>query len=345
MKYYTHTTIAFLVAIVTVTVNLCCTFGLGKPTQPMIVWLVNVGTFIVVYSFVRILLKAFITKKITPIYKTIYNINTVRKNMRSRQHSHDIAETVNQEVLEWVEEQTKEISRLSAMEQFRKEFLGNVSHELKTPTFAIQGQILTLLDGGLEDPSINRKYLESCERNIERLITLINELETINKLETGQMVLCKTSFNLLMLVEEIFEAHEINAEKKHISLRMELPPSGRVMVYADRPRISQIMMNLVGNSINYGREGGTTLVRFSAMPDRVMVEVQDNGIGIAEKDLPRIFERFYRVDKHRSREHGGSGLGLAIVKHIVEAHNQNINVKSELGEGTVFAFTLDKSKP
>jgi two-component system phosphate regulon sensor histidine kinase PhoR len=344
MKFFTHPIIAFIIAFVAVGVSVTSTIVFGNPENLKTVFVVNALVFVVLYVFAYIVLKDFVIKKITPIYKTIYNMSAVRRKLRDVPRSGDIVERVNREVAQWAEEQTKEISRLSAMEQFRKEFLGNVSHELKTPSFAIQGQLLTLLDGGLEDPSINRKYLESCERNIERLISLIDELETINKLETGRTILHKTSFNLIMLVEEIFAACEIVSEKKNIALRIQQPATGRIMVYADRQRISQVLTNLIGNSINYGREGGETTVSFSDMPNRVLVEVQDNGIGISEEHLSRIFERFYRVDKHRSREHGGSGLGLAIVKHIIDAHGETINVKSELNVGTLFAFTLEKSR-
>ncbi|MDR1405728.1 MAG: sensor histidine kinase [Prevotellaceae bacterium] len=344
MKFFTHSTIAFIIAFVAVGVSITSTIVFGKPDSLKMVLVVNALVFAVLYVFAYIVLKDFVIKKITPIYKTIYNMSAVRSKLRTVPRSGDIVEQVNREVAQWAEEQTREISRLSAMEQFRKEFLGNVSHELKTPSFAIQGQLLTLLDGGLEDPSINRKYLESCERNIERLISLIDELETINKLETGEIVLHKTSFNLVILVEEIFAAYEIVSEKKNIRLSLQRPATGRIMAYADRQRISQVLTNLTGNSINYGREGGETNVLFSDLHDRILVEVKDNGIGIAPDHLPRVFERFYRVDKHRSREHGGSGLGLAIVKHIIDAHGATINVKSELNVGTVFAFTLEKSK-
>ncbi|MDR2801965.1 MAG: sensor histidine kinase [Prevotellaceae bacterium] len=344
MKFFTHPVIAFIIAFVAVGVSITSTIVFGKPENLRMVLLVNALVFVVVYVFAYIVLKDFVIKKITPIYKTIYSMSAVRSKLRTVPRSGDIVERVNREVAQWAEEQTKEISRLSAMEQFRKEFLGNVSHELKTPSFAIQGQLLTLLDGGLEDPSINRKYLESCERNIERLISLVDELETINKLETGETILHKTSFNLIILVEEIFAACEIVSEKKNIRLYMQRPPTGRIMVYADRQRIAQVLTNLIGNSINYGRESGETEVLFSDMHDHVLVEVKDNGIGISEDHCARIFERFYRVDKHRSREHGGSGLGLAIVKHIIDAHGETINVKSKLNVGTVFAFTLEKSK-
>jgi len=344
MKLHSHKTIAAIVAFIVIAINVGYAIGFGFSAHWAIVLSINIAAFIATYSFVRYLLRRFVITQISPIYKTIYNVDTIRKKMRAKPNADNLVEQVNRDVVDWAEEKTKEISRLSAMERYRKEFLGNVSHELKTPTFAIQGQVLTLLDGGLEDPTINRKYLESCERNIERLISLIQELETINKLETGEIPLHKTTFNLATLVEEIFEVLQGAADKRAITLCLKTPANNRVMVFADRQRISQIVMNLVANSISYGSDGGKTTVGFSDMPDRVLVEVQDNGIGISEDNLPRIFERFYRVDKHRSREYGGTGLGLAIVKHIVEAHNQSINVKSELGKGAIFAFTLDKPK-
>jgi len=340
MNLNSHKTIAFIVSFIAVAVSVACSLALCDSEQLSTVLLVNLGAFIVIYIFAQLLLRRFVITKIAPIYKTIYGLRTMRKNPRAG----DIVEQVKQDVVDWAEEKTKEISRLSAMEQYRKEFLGNVSHELKTPIFAIQGQVLTLLDGGLEDPTINRKYLESCERNIERLISLVQELETINKLEIGEIPLHKTTFNLIALVEEIFEVLQMSANKRAITLTMQMTASNRLLVYADRQRISQVLMNLVNNSISYGKEGGKTIVSFSDMHDRVLVEVQDNGIGIIEENLPRIFERFYRVDKHRSREHGGTGLGLSIVKHILEAHNQSINVTSELEKGSAFVFTLDKPK-
>jgi len=291
------------------------------------------------------LLQRFVVTRITPIYKTIYSIENIRKEMKSRGVPNaDLVDRVNRDVVDWAAQKTEEISRLQELEHFRKEFLGNVAHELKTPIFNIQGYVLTLLDGGIDDPEINRKYLERTEKSVERLINITQELDVINRLETGEMQMSMTSFNLVALVEEIFDAFEMTAKNKHITLRTQWIPGGRIMVYADRKRISQVLVNLIGNTLNYGREGGETSVSFSDMPDRVLVEVKDTGIGISAELLPRIFERFYRVDKHRSREHGGSGLGLAIVKHIIEAHHQSINVRSKLGKGTTFTFTLDKSK-
>jgi len=305
---------------------------------------VSAGVFIILYLVVAILLQRFEINKIIPLYKTIYSIDNIRKDLKNTNPNVDLAERVNRDVVQWAAKKTEEISRLIELERYRKEFLGNVSHELKTPIFNIQGYILILLDGGLNDPNINRKYLERTEKSVERLIHITQELDTINRLETGNMEMNKTFFNVATLVEEIFDAFEDLAAKRQIKLRSHWVSGGKIMVYADRTKISHVVGNLVANSINYGKEGGETIVSFTDMPNRVLIEVKDNGIGISSEALPRVFERFYRVDKHRSREHGGSGLGLSIVKHVLEAHNQTINVRSELGKGTTFAFTLDKSK-
>ncbi len=309
-----------------------------------IIFLLAAVIFSLLYLTISNMLRRFVIKKLTPIYKTIYNLENVRKDLRRRNKEGDMVERVSRDVVDWAARKAEEVSRLSAMEQYRKEFLGNVSHELKTPIFNIQGYILTLLDGGLEDASINRKYLERTEKSLERLINIVQDLEYISKLETGEMQLEPANFNIVQLVEELVESFEMNARNHQITLKMDASSGSKIMVYADRQRISQVLINLIANSINYGKAGGETVVRFSAVPDRVLIEVSDNGIGIEKDKLPRIFERFYRVDKHRSREHGGSGLGLAIVKHNIEAHGQSINVQSEPGAGSTFAFTLNKAK-
>ncbi|MDR3235924.1 MAG: sensor histidine kinase [Prevotellaceae bacterium] len=340
MKYFSHKTIAAIVALIAV--------AGGAGIAELSVLHVHTGwlllscavIFFMLYALVYSTLHRFVVNGLTPLYKTIYNAETTKKDLKSK----DIVESVQRDVIDWANKKTEEISQLYEMERFRKEFLGNVSHELKTPIFNIQGFILTLLDGGMNDPDINRKYLERTEKSVERLINIMQELDVINRIETGQLQLSKTTFNIVSLVEELFESFELTAQNKHIGLRIHAPVGGKVMVYADRKRISQVLVNLIANSINYGRAGGETVASFSHLPDRVLVEVIDTGIGISADALPRIFERFYRVDKHRSREYGGSGLGLAIVKHYIEAHNQSINVRSELGKGSTFAFTLDKPK-
>lgn len=238
--------------------------------------------------------------------------------------------------------QVEEIKKLKEMERFRKDFLGNVSHELKTPIFNIQGYILTLLDGGMEDENVNRLYLKRAEKSINRLNNIVEDLDSIARLESGAFKLHLESFNLMKVIEEVVDDYEMTARQQNIKVSVDLTFPGPVQVKADRKRIVEVIGNLVNNSIKYGKRGGKTSIMVIETGKKVVVEISDNGIGIEEKDLPRIFERFFRVDKSRSRESGGTGLGLSIVKHIVQAHNQNITVKSRLGQGTTFTFSLDK---
>jgi two-component system phosphate regulon sensor histidine kinase PhoR len=343
-KIYSHISMSVIFALLIVTAGWFFTLFYAHANSTWTLIGVSAAVFIILYLAVAVLLQRFEINKIIPLYKTIYSIDNIRRDLRNTNPNVDLAEQVNRDVVQWAAKKAEEISRLVELERYRKEFLGNVSHELKTPIFNIQGYILTLLDGGLNDPDINQKYLERTEKSIERLIHITEELDIINRLETGEMDINKASFNIIALIEEIFDTLEITSAKRSINLRMQSVTGGKIMVTADRAKISQVLINLVVNSINYGKEGGETIISFTDMPDRVLIEVKDNGIGISAEALPHLFERFYRVDKHRSREHGGSGLGLAIVKHIIEAHNQFINIGSELGKGSTFAFTLDKSK-
>jgi two-component system phosphate regulon sensor histidine kinase PhoR len=214
---------------------------------------------------------------------------------------------------------------------------------LKTPLFNIQGYIHTLLDGALEDPEVNRNYLERASRSVERLCLIVDDLEAISKLESGELILDQRTFDIHELVKEVFESSEIRAVELHIKMEFKEGSDRQFFVYADKERIRQVVSNLVINSIKYGRKNGTTSVGFYDMDENILIEITDNGIGIDPSHLPRIFERFYRIDKSRSREQGGTGLGLSIVKHIIEAHKQTINVRSNYGIGTTFAFTLKKS--
>lgn len=256
--------------------------------------------------------------------------------------SEDVFGRIRQEVIEWDNQNRKEIERLTDQEQFRREFLGNVSHELKTPIFSIQGYILTLLEGGLEDEKINRNFLLKAEKSINRMIEMVDDLDEIAKLESNRMQLNFKRFDLLALTKEVIESLEYKAKKKKINLVIKAEEKN-IFVKADQARITQVLTNLIVNSINYGKENGKTTVRFYDLDENILVEVADNGRGIEEQHLPRLFERFYRIDKGRSRADGGSGLGLAIVKHIMEAHKQTINVRSKFGEGSVFSFTLEKA--
>lgn len=298
--------------------------------------------FISVFIVLQYLLNSFIFQKIYPIYKTIHNLNVSGDDIKKQLEDKDVVDAVNREVLVWANTKMSEIDRLREMEKYRKEFIGNVSHELKTPIFNIQGYVLTLLDGGLEDPNINRKYLERAEKSVNRLIAIVDDLEMISKFESKVLNLEMGKVNIVHLVDEVFESQEMRAKQKKIKLVFDMPYDKPIWVLADRKRVYQALVNLVANSINYGKEGGRTVVSFSDMFENIMVEVNDDGIGIPQKDIPRVFERFYRVDKSRSRDQGGTGLGLAIVKHIIEAHNQTINARSNLNEGTSFVFTLRK---
>lgn len=290
------------------------------------------------------LTKHFISNRIRALYKTIYNVKLPENEKLQLPGSGDeLIYKIQSEVTEWAKNRSSEIEDLKKLEIYRKEFLGNVSHELKTPIFNIQGYISTLIEGGIEDPSINKKYLERTEKSVERMITIIQDLEAISRIESGEMALDVESFDLGDLSEDIVEAQEMKATKRGIKLRVR-ENVNRVRVNADKDRIRQVLTNLIVNSIKYGKDNGETEVRLYDMEDHVLVEISDNGIGIAKEHLPRLFERFYRVDKGRSREQGGTGLGLAIVKHILEAHGQTINVRSSEGVGSTFSFTLRKGK-
>lgn len=300
-------------------------------------------TFLLSYFTTLYILSILINDKINPIYKTIREVPIeVKRLTRMINGKKDIIAEVDQEVKLWAEDKLAEIDRLRDLEKYRKDFVGNVSHELKTPIFNIQGYILTLLDGGLEDPKINRLYLERTEKSIDRMISIVEDLESITKLESGEMKLTMEPFDLVKLTEEVFELELRDANGRRINMNLTVKAIKPVIVMADKKRIFEVISNLVGNAIKYGKKGGNVDVVFYDMDKMVLIEVSDDGIGIEKKDLIRIFERFYRVDKSRSRMQGGTGLGLSIVKHIIEAHEQTIHVKSQMDKGTTFTFMLEK---
>jgi two-component system phosphate regulon sensor histidine kinase PhoR len=246
-------------------------------------------------------------------------------------------------VAEWAINKNKQIRELKKMEQYRKEFVGNVSHELKTPIFNAQGYIETLLDSDLEDKEFTKSYLNKASVNIDRLETIVSDLLEISKFETGRIELHKAAFDIVKLVKKVFFQFLHLAEEHQVKLQVNAE-EGEIFVIADEERILQVLENLISNSIKYGKEGGATIIRFYDMDEQYLVEVSDNGPGIDEEHIPRLFERFYRADKSRARKVGGTGLGLSIVKNIIEAHEQTISVSSKLGEGTTFNFTLQKSQ-
>lgn len=280
------------------------------------------------------------------------NINALTEKIRKRFLNNEIPQKYNQleeedgiAILEervdfLIESREKELIHFENLDSYRKEYLGNVSHELKTPVFNIQGYVDTLLNGGLEDETINMDYLRRAEKSIDRLINIIDDLETITQLESGGLVLDMDVFDMANLCKDVYGSLELNAARKNIKLELARKYDKPILVRADKFRIRQVLVNLITNSIKYGQENGTTLVELNYLNDDVVVEISDNGDGIDEKHLPRIFERFYRIDKGRSREQGGTGLGLAIVKHIIEAHDKSIKAESEPGKGTKFTFSL-----
>lgn len=306
--------------------------------------IVIIIAFSINYFIISYLVEKFIYRKIKLIYKTIVTPKkSVQPNLETMNMGSDIIGDVNRTVSDWDKNRNDEIEELKRMEIFRKEFLGNVSHELKTPLFNIQGYIHTLIDGGIDDPEVNKHYLQRASRSVERLCLIVDDLEAISKLESGEMILEQRTFDVCELVKDVFESLEFQAKEKKISLGLKDGSSQPFYVYADKERIRQVLINLAVNSIKYGKEGGNTLAAFYDLDENIIIEITDNGIGVEPQHIPRLFERFYRVDKSRSRDQGGTGLGLSIVKHIIEAHQQTINVRSSFGIGTTFTFTLKKA--
>jgi len=298
--------------------------------------------FLVTLTFFRFVLIRFIYSKIKIIYKTIGK--PLKFESEVKEGSTNMLKTVERDVAEWAINKNKQIRELRKMEQYRKEFVGNVSHELKTPIFNAQGYIETVLDSDLDDPDFIKMYLEKANSNIERLETIVNDLLEISKFETGRIELNKEAFDLVKLIKKVFFQYQHLAQQQQVSLKVH-SEENKVFVFADPKRIMQVLENLISNSIKYGKEGGNTDIYFHDLDDQFLIEISDDGPGVAPEHLPRLFERFYRADKSRARKIGGTGLGLAIVKNIIEAHEQTINVRSELGKGTTFSFTLQKYIP
>lgn len=284
----------------------------------------------------------FIYKRIQKIYDNVSLLDST--TLSPSQVTTDMA-TLTREVEKFAENKKLEIETLKVREAYRKEFMGNVSHELKTPLFTVQGYILTLLDGAMKDKSVRKKYLTRASKGVERLIYIVKDLDMITKLETGDLHLQIEDFNIVELIQNSFDLLEMKAAKKNITLTFDIDYAAPIWVKADKERIQQVVTNLVVNSIKYGKNGGTTEISIeNLIKNKVIVRVTDNGEGIEKENIPRLFERFYRVDKSGSRKEGGSGLGLSIVKHIIEAHDEKIYVESVFGVGSEFSFTLEKSK-
>jgi len=311
-------------------------------------WLIVIFFVVIFFATYFIALAAiqnFIFRKIKLIYKKISTkkLSDIEK-LKFGNRNIDVIAAADDEVDQWLDNRNLEIKKLKIEEAYRKEYLGNVAHELKTPLFTIQGYVETLIDGALDDPKVNMKYLNKAKKNIKRLNKIVNDLDVINHFESDRFVLEKEVFDINALVKDLVEELESRAKEFDITLGIKEGTDYSFMVYADIAKIQQVLTNLIENSIKYGKPGGTTLIGFYDMEKNVLIEVSDDGIGIPEKDISRLFERFYRVEKSRSRDRGGTGLGLAIVKHIIEGHRQSINVRSKVGLGSTFGFTLQKAQ-
>ncbi len=296
------------------------------------------------FLLISFVLERFIYRKIKLIYKFIYQIKATKKEETYYKYvlpQKSIAE-VREDVEAWAQENTLEIELLRKNEQFRKEFLQNLSHEFKTPVFAIQSYVDTLLQGALEKPDVNRRFLEKASKNVERLTNLINDLDEISKLERGELILYKQNFIIQDVAKEVFESLSMKADTRHIKFAIKKGCESPLTVHADKEKIHQVLVNLLENSIKYGKQGGNIVASmYNTDGKHILIELSDDGVGINEKNLPRIFERFYRTQEGRSIDVTGSGLGLAICKHIIEAHGQTIHVRSREGIGTTIGFTLD----
>ena len=325
---------AFLVALIPLMVSLVfvevwwhvalifgCTWGVG-------------------YSIILNLLERFVYRKIKIIYKNIHSLKTEHLN---REEDKDPIAKVSDDVSAWAAERKEEIALLKEQEGFRREFVGNVSHELKTPIFHVQGYIDTLLEGALSDPKVNYMFLEKSAKSVDRLIELVNDLTSINRIESGELEMEFEEFDIRTLVEEVYEEVEYLVSERNISCGFKQSADVAFHVNADRLKIKQVLVNLIVNAIKYGNDEGAINCGLYDMDENILIEISDNGEGIPESSIPRLFERFYRVEKSRTREAGGSGLGLSIAKHIVEAHGQTIQVRSQLGQGSTFSFTLAKA--
>jgi len=302
----------------------------------------TIMVFVISFTIIQVRVEKYIYRRIKKIYddvslleSTSFTTDPVTTDMK----------TLTEDIEKFAKDKKIEIDTLKIREEYRKDFLGNISHELKTPLFTVQGYILTLLDGALADKAVRKKYLQRAQKGVERLIYIIKDLDLITKLEVGDLNLELSAFDVIELIQSVFELVEMKAGKKNISLTFDMNYETPIYVRADRDKIQQVLSNLIVNSIKYGHRDGTTEVSVeNLIRNKVIVRITDNGEGIPEEHIPRLFERFYRVDKSGSRKEGGSGLGLSIVKHIIEAHGEKIYVESVVGVGSEFSFTLEKTQ-
>lgn len=309
---------------------------------PLFAFILILCIFIISFFIIQYRVEKFIYKRVKKIYDDVSLLEST--NFQEQPITTDMR-TLTEEIEKFAANKKLEIETLKIREGYRKEFIGNVSHELKTPLFTVQGYILTLLDGAMDDKVIRKKYLTRASKGVERLIYIVKDLDMITKLEAGDLNLQREEFDIVELTQATFDLMEMKANKKKITLTFDSEYQEPIYVHADKERIQQVLTNLIVNSIKYGKEGGTTEISIeNLVKNKVIVRVTDNGEGIEKQNIPRLFERFYRVDKSGSRKEGGSGLGLSIVKHIIEAHKEKIYVESVFGVGSEFSFTLEKAK-
>ena len=315
---------------------------LVQPLNVLAVLAFSIIFYCATFFLIQFRVEHFIYKRVKKIYDDVSLLET--STYVNQPVTTDMA-TLTKEVKKFARDKKLEIETLKIREEYRREFLGNVSHELKTPLFTVQGYLLTLLDGAMDDKNIRKKYLERAEKGVERLIYIVKDLDMITKLEMDTLGLELTKFNIIDVIQNVLDLLEMRASKKNILLTFDMKYVRPVYVLADLEKIQQVITNLVENSIKYGKEGGTTEVGVEDfVNNKVIIKISDNGEGIEKNHIPRLFERFYRVDKSGARTEGGSGLGLAIVKHIIEGHKERINVESSFGKGSEFSFTLEKAK-
>jgi two-component system phosphate regulon sensor histidine kinase PhoR len=348
MKNATQKSVALLVSAVLsfllVVFLILLRFSYDKNLPIYLLFLIPLVVFGISYPLVYFTVEEFIYRRVKLIYKIINDLKTGKDVLRDKLESPNILDDVKEQVIEFSLKKSAEIEELKKLEKYRRDFLGNVSHELKTPIFNIQGYLETLLDGGLDDPRIAREYVERAAKNADRLGNIVEDLLLISQYEEGELELYIERFDIHQLTKDVFDSLKMQAELRDIRLQFKEECNQPFFVEADKSRISQVLYNLITNAIKYGREHGYVFAGFYVMDDKLLIEISDNGPGIEQHHLSRLFERFYRVDKARSREAGGTGLGLSIVKHIVEAHGEKVHVRSTVGIGTTFGFTLKKSK-
>ncbi len=308
---------------------------LNDPDEEFMVLIISLIIGLLMFIISYFALQIYTKKKFKKIYNSI--------GLVYEKNGGTFGTDAQQEVEKWLLNKTTEIQKLKSTEEYRREFFGNLAHELKTPVFSVEGYILTLLEGGLEDDTINRKFLNKAAKGIDRITKVIGDMDTITKIESGNLKLDLRKISILEVIKNVLSELEDIAESKEVNLVIEKPAVADLYVNGDKLRLEQVLTNLIANSIFYGNTGGkTTVLIKESLRGKVTISVSDNGIGVAPEHLPRLFERFYRVEKSRDRNQGGSGIGLAIVKHIVEAHNQKIKVESKEGVGTTFSFSLDR---